>query len=200
MNRFTLTPLMMFLLILIVLVITIYLKNLYYVEGVENMFNDNGQFSEFILAEYSTTSPLTQLTETIFYDKKNGNIVESVVEWSKSTGSEGNTNMTSTGSVPSNVTESDADDTNATSTESDADDTNTTSTESDADDTTEGNTNMTSNTPTLKQLIITLRSGAESYMYDVTSNDKSTLVPNLSPSVIPLISEPNCCQILPFHL
>jgi hypothetical protein len=166
---------MMFLLILIVLVITIYLKNLYYVEGVENMFNDNGQFSEFILAEYSTTSPLTQLTETIFYDKKNGNIVESVVEWSKSTGSEGNTNMTSTGSVPSNVTESDADDTNATSTESDADDTNTTSTESDADDTTEGNTNMTSNTPTLKQLIITLRSGAESYMYDVTSNDKSTL-------------------------
>jgi len=109
MNRFTLTPLMMFLLILIVLVITIYLKNSYYVEGVENMFNDNGQFSEFILAEYSNTSPLTQLTETIFYDKKNGNIVESVVEWSKSTGAD--TNDDSAGSVPGNGTASDADDT-----------------------------------------------------------------------------------------
>ena len=183
MNRFTLTPLMMFLLILIVLVITIYLKNLYYVEGVENMFNDNGQFSEFILAEYSTTSPLTQLTETIFYDKKNGNIVESVVEWSKSTGSDANDD--STGSVPSNGTASDANDDSTGSvpsngTASDANDDSTGSvpsngTASDADDTTEGNTNMTSSTPTLKQLIITLRSGTESYMYDVTSNDKSTL-------------------------
>ena len=166
MNRFTLTPLMMFLLILIVLVITIYLKNLYYVEGVENMFNDNGQFSEFILAEYSTTSPLTQLTETIFYDKKNGNIVESVVEWSKSTGSDANDD--SVGSVPSNGTASDANDDSTGSVPSNG-------TASDADDTTEGNTNMTSSTPTLKQLIITLRSGTESYMYDVTSNDKSTL-------------------------
>jgi hypothetical protein len=178
MNRSTLTPLMMFLLILIVLVITIYLKNLYYVEGVENMFNDNGQFSEFILAEYSNTSPLTQLTETIFYDKKNGNIVESIVEWSNSTGTDtGNGNATdTTGSVPGNGTASDADDT--------------TSNEpaSDTEDTTEGNTNMTSSSPTLKQLIITLRSGAESYIYDVTSGDKTTLptkestISSLSPS------------------
>ena len=81
MKSFKLTPLIIFLIILIVLAISIYMKNSYFVEGVENMFNDKGQFSEFILPEYSQTSPLTQLTETIFFDKKNGNIVEAVVEW-----------------------------------------------------------------------------------------------------------------------
>ena len=172
MNRFTLTPLMMFLLILIVLVITIYLKNSYYVEGVENMFNNEGQFSEFILAEYSNTSPLTQLTETIFYDKKNGNIVESVVEWSNSTG----TGTDPTGSVPGNGTATDTG--NGTGTDTG----NGTATG------TEGNTNMTSSVPTLKQLIITLRSGAESYIYDISSSDKSKLptkestISSLSPS------------------
>jgi len=177
----------MFLLILIVLVITIYLKNSYYVEGVENMFNNEGQFSEFILAEYSNTSPLTQLTETIFYDKKNGNIVESVVEWSKSTGAD--TNDDSDGSVPANGTASDADDTtegnaNMGSTGTDTD----TDTDTDTKNTTEGNTNMTSSSPTLKQLIITLRSGAESYMYNIVPDNKSTLptkestISSLSPS------------------
>ena len=39
-------------LIFIVLAISIYMKNSYYVEGVENMFNDKGQFSDFILPEY----------------------------------------------------------------------------------------------------------------------------------------------------
>ena len=72
---------MIFLIILIILAISIYMKNSYFVEGVENMFNDKGQFSEFILPEYCPNSPLTQLTETIFFDKKNGNIVEAVVEW-----------------------------------------------------------------------------------------------------------------------
>jgi len=81
MKSFKLTPVIMIVLILIVLAISIYMKNSYFVEGVENMFNDKGQFSDFILPEYSQTSPLTQLTETIFYDKKNGNIVEAVVEW-----------------------------------------------------------------------------------------------------------------------
>ena len=81
MKSFKLTPVIMIVLILIVLAISIYMKNSYFVEGVENMFNDKGQFSDFILPEYSQTSPLTQLTETIFYDKKNGNIIEAVVEW-----------------------------------------------------------------------------------------------------------------------
>jgi len=91
MKSFKLTPLIIFLILLIVLAISIYLRNSYLVEGVENMFNDKGQFSDFILPEYSQTSPLTQLTETIFYDKKNGNIVEAVVEWNTQTpnGTEG---------------------------------------------------------------------------------------------------------------
>ena len=91
MKSFKLTPLVAFLILLIVLAISIYMRNSYFVEGVENMFNDKGQFSEFILPEYSQTSPLTQLTETIFYDKKNGNIVEAVVEWNTQTqnGTEG---------------------------------------------------------------------------------------------------------------
>jgi hypothetical protein len=88
MKSFKLTPVIMIVLILIVLAISIYMKNSYFVEGVENMFNDKGQFSDFILPEYSQTSPLTQLTETIFYDKKNGNIVEAVVEWTTSPQSE----------------------------------------------------------------------------------------------------------------
>ena len=89
MKSFKLTPLVVFLILLIVLAISIYMRNSYFVEGVENMFNDKGQFSEFILPEYSQTSPLTQLTETIFYDKKNGNIVEAVVEWTSITNTSG---------------------------------------------------------------------------------------------------------------
>ena len=72
----------MFLILLIVLAISIYMRNSYFVEGIENMFKKDGdQFDGFILPEYSQTAPLIQLTETIFYDKKNGNIVEAVVEW-----------------------------------------------------------------------------------------------------------------------
>ena len=85
MKSFKLTPLIVFLILLIVLAISIYMRNSYFVEGIENMFNDKGQFSTFILPEYSQTAPLTQLTETIFYDKKNGNIVEAVVEWTSTT-------------------------------------------------------------------------------------------------------------------
>ena len=52
MKSFKLTPLIIFLILLIVLAISIYLRNSYLVEGVENMFNDKGQFSDFILPEY----------------------------------------------------------------------------------------------------------------------------------------------------
>ena len=81
MKDFKLTPLTIIIIILIILVVSICYKKYFGIEGLENMFNDKGQFSEFILPEYSRSSPLTQLTETIFYDKQNGNIVEAVVEW-----------------------------------------------------------------------------------------------------------------------
>ena len=151
MKSFKLTPLVVFLILLIVLAISIYMRNSYFVEGVENMFNDKGQFSEFILPEYSQTSPLTQLTETIFYDKKNGNIVEAVVEWTSATG---------------DATTGDATTDDATTDDATTDDAATGSVDTFTN--IEGNENMGSETPTLKKLIVTPRGGAESFIYEFT--------------------------------
>ena len=151
MKSFKLTPLIVFLILLIVLAISIYMRNSYFVEGIENMFNDKGQFSEFILPEYSQTAPLTQLTETIFYDKKNGNIVEAVVEWTSATG---------------DATTGDATTDDATTDDATTDDAATGSVDTFTN--IEGNENMGSETPTLKKLIVTPRGGAESFIYEFT--------------------------------
>ena len=194
MKSFKLTPLIVFLILLIVLAISIYMRNSYFVEGIENMFNDKGQFSEFILPEYSNNAPLTQLTETIFYDKKNGNIVEAVVEWTSTT------NGTDIGDVPTEPTDGDEPtvptdgdeptvptdgakptvptdgakptdgDDGAKPTDGD-DGAKPTDGDDGADETftnIEGHETMGSQTPTLKTLIITPRNGADSYMYDIT--------------------------------
>ena len=182
MKSFKLTPLIIFLILLIVLAISIYLRNSYLVEGVENMFNDKGQFSDFILPEYSQTSPLTQLTETIFYDKKNGNVVEAVVEWT--------TGATDTIEAPVADSEAPVADSEAPVADSEAPVVDTEAPVADSEapvvDTeapvvdaeapvvdaealaTEGHENMGSQTSTLKRLIITPRNGADSYIYDIT--------------------------------
>jgi hypothetical protein len=141
----------MIVLILIVLAISIYMKNSYFVEGVENMFNDKGQFSDFILPEYSQTSPLTQLTETIFYDKKNGNIVEAVVEWKTSDTAPAVTAPAETApAVTAPAVTAPAVTAPAVTAPA-----------------AEGYENMGSQA-TLKRLIITPRNGSDSYIYDIT--------------------------------
>ena len=153
MKNFKLTPLIVFLILLIVLAISIYMRNSYYVEGVENMFNNKGQFSEFILPEYSQTAPLTQLTETIFYDKKNGNIVESVVEWK--TVETAPVAPTQAVDAPTPEVAAPTPEVAAPTPDGDV-------------PATEGHENMGPQTPILKQLIITPRNGAESYIYNFT--------------------------------
>jgi hypothetical protein len=151
MKSFKLTPVIMIVLILIVLAISIYMKNSYFVEGVENMFNDKGQFSDFILPEYSQTSPLTQLTETIFYDKKNGNIVEAVVEWKTSDTAPAVTAPAETApAVTAPAVTAPAVTAPAVTAPA-----------------AEGYENMGSQA-TLKRLIITPRNGSDSYIYDIT--------------------------------
>ena len=187
MKSFKLTPLVVFLLLLIVLAISIYMRNSYFVEGVENMFNNKGQFSEFILPEYSQVAPLTQLTETIFYDKKNGNIVEAVVEWtpaSDDTTDDAATDDAATGDDDTgDATTGDATTGDATTGDATTGDA-TTGAATTGDATTgaattgaavssqetftniEGHENMGSQHPILRKLIITPRNGGDSYIYD----------------------------------
>jgi hypothetical protein len=177
----------MIVLIFIVLAISIYMKNSYYVEGVENMFNDKGQFSDFILPEYSQTSPLTQLTETIFYDKTNGNIVEAVVEWKAAEVVAPTPEVVApvpevvapvpevvapvpemVAPVPEVVAPVPEVVAPVPEVVAPVPEVTAPVPEETVPTTTEGHENMTQ-TPTLKRLIITPRSGSDSYIYDITN-------------------------------
>ena len=50
------------------------MRNSYFVEGVEKMFNNKGQFSEFILPEYSQVAPFIKMPEAPFEKVSNSSI------------------------------------------------------------------------------------------------------------------------------
>lgn len=74
---FKLTPWILLFIIVLVLVISFFMFSVSQ-EGFSTFGHDKVIGSEFIITTYNGTSPVTKLYDNLFYDKKNGNLIEVV--------------------------------------------------------------------------------------------------------------------------